>query len=125
MLEELKGELDLSRLHFTGLLPYGELVQLFRRSDLHCYFTRPYVVSWGVFQAAACGARLLVNKFPGLDEVFAEVPELPFVDLDHDDSVINAVLSALQKNFNDHHRQSLLAAGKGLSSAIETWLKLL
>lgn len=125
MLEELRGELDLSRLHFTGLLPYGELVQLFRRTNLHCYFTRPYVVSWGVFQAAACGARLLVNKFPGVDEVFAEGPELPFVDLDHDDSVINAVLSALQKNFNDNKIQSLLVAGKSLSSAIENWLKLL
>ena len=70
MLDELEGRLDLNRLHFTGLINYGELVQLFRRSDLHCYFTRPYVVSWGVFQAVACGARLLVNDFPGLDEVF-------------------------------------------------------
>ena len=77
MLEELKDELDLDRLHFTGLLNYGELVQLFCRSDLHCYFTRPYVVSWGVFQAAACGARLLVNDFPGFDEVFADGPEFP------------------------------------------------
>ena len=55
MLEELKDELDLDRLHFTGLLTYRELVQLFRRSDLHCYFTHPYVVSWGIFQAAAVG----------------------------------------------------------------------
>ena len=81
MLEELKDELDLDRLHFTGLLNYGELVQLFCRSDLHCYFTRPYVVSWGVYQAAACGARLLVNDFPGLDEVFADGPEYPPVIL--------------------------------------------
>ena len=58
MLDELKNDLDLSRIHFTGLLTYGELVQLFRRSNLHCYFTRPYVVSWGIFQAAACGASI-------------------------------------------------------------------
>ena len=54
MLDELKDELDLDRLHFTGLLTYGELVELFRRSNLHCYL-QPYVVSWGVFQAAAVG----------------------------------------------------------------------
>ena len=76
MLEELNDELDLNRLHFTGLLNYGDLVQLFCRSDLHCYFTRPYVVSWGVYQAAACGARLLVNDFAGLDEVFADGPRI-------------------------------------------------
>ena len=50
MLEELKDQLDLNRLHFIGLLSYRELVQLFRRSNLHCYFTRPYVVSWSIFK---------------------------------------------------------------------------
>ena len=83
MLEQLEGQLDLKRLHFTGLLNYGELVQLFRRSDLHCYFTRPYVVSWGVFQAVACGARLPVNDFAGIDEVFDGKPFFSPVDLDH------------------------------------------
>ena len=57
LLQELSGKIDLDRLHFTGLIDYGTLSQLFRRSDLHCYFTRPYVVSWGVFQAAASGCR--------------------------------------------------------------------
>ena len=125
MLDELAGQLDLARLHFTGLLNYGELVQLFRRSDLHCYFTRPYVVSWGVFQAAACGARLLVNDFPGLDEVFAEGPELRLVDLDNVDSLINGVLSGLQQSSNNDERQSILASGKTLDTAVAEWLKLL
>ena len=125
MLDELAGQLDLARLHFTGLLNYGELVQLFRRSDLHCYFTRPYVVSWGVFQAAACGARLLVNDFPGLDEVFAEGPELRLVDLDNVDSLINGVLSGLQQSSNNVERQSILASGKTLDTAVAEWFKLL
>ena len=45
MLDELKNQLDLNRLHFIGLLSCLDLVRLFQRSDLHCYFTRPYVVS--------------------------------------------------------------------------------
>ena len=125
MLDELAGQLDLARLHFTGLLNYGELVQLFRRSDLHCYFTRPYVVSWGVFQAAACGARLLVNDFPGLDEVFAEGSELRLVDLDNVDSLIKGVLSGLQLSSTNDERQPILASGKTLDTAIAEWLKLL
>ena len=32
------------------------------RTDLHCYFTRPYVTSWGLFEAAACGTRLVVSE---------------------------------------------------------------
>ena len=74
MLEELEGGLDLNRLHFTGLINYGELVQLFRRSDLHCCCG--VYVSWGVFQAVACGARLLVNDFPGLMKCSRESPRL-------------------------------------------------
>ena len=96
MLEELEGQLDLERLHFTGLLNYGELVQLFRRSDLHCYFTRPYVVSWGVFQAVACGTRLLVNDFEGIDEVFDGKPFFSPVDLDNQEQINASVIEYLR-----------------------------
>lgn len=97
MLDELKNQLDLSRLHFTGLLSYADLVRLFQRSDLHCYFTRPYVVSWGVFQAAACGANLLVNEFNGLEEVFGGRPINPTVNLEDQESVTNGVLHCLEQ----------------------------
>ena len=121
MLEELQDELDLNRLHFTGLLTYGELVQLFRRSNLHCYFTRPYVVSWGVFQAAACGAQLLVNDFPGLDEVFAEKPTLKPVDLDRQDLVTTSVIEGLSQINSDNKRASSLANGLELASCLDKW----
>ena len=55
MLEELNGKLDLKRLRFTGLLNYGDLVQLF--AEVICIvILLAHVVSWGVYQAAACGA---------------------------------------------------------------------
>ena len=123
MLEELDGELDLNRLHFTGLINYGELIQLFRRSDLHCYFTRHYVVSWGVFQAAACGARLLVNDFPGLDEVFCGDPYLTPVSLDDQSQVTSAVLSGIKSFSRNQH--ILLADGLDLKTSVSKWKKVL
>lgn len=123
LLEELEGQLDLSRLHFTGLLNYGELVQLFRRSDLHCYFTRPYVVSWGVFQAVACGARLLVNDFPGLDEVFDERPLFPPVDLDNQENINASVVHHL--NSRDNSRAVRLPSSLSLSSCMKKWIHLI
>ena len=95
LLEELDGQLDLERLHFTGLVNYGELKQLFWRSDLQCMFSRPYVISWGLFQAAACGARLLVNDGPGLSDVFARPLERPAVNLEDQRAVNDAVLAGL------------------------------
>ena len=123
MLEELEGNLDLNRLHFTGLINYGELVQLLRRSDLHCYFTRPYVVSWGVFQAVACGARLLVNDFPGLDEVFDGKPLLTPVDLNNQENINASVIHHLKSK--DASSVVGLPASLSLASCMKKWTHLI
>ena len=44
MLEETP-DLDLDRLHFTGLLPYGQYRDVIRASSLHLYLTVPFVLS--------------------------------------------------------------------------------
>ena len=64
ILNELGNFTGRERLHFCGLMPYVHYKQLLQRSTLHCYFTRPYVTSWSLFEAAACGARLCVNRCP-------------------------------------------------------------
>ena len=127
MLKELRGQLDLSRLHFTGLLNYGELVQLYRRSDLHCYFTRPYVLSWSVFEAAATGARLLVNDFPGLDEVVNSTSNCMLVNLDDQKSVNLGIINGLESthSMRDIRPCSNLSFGKDLDTALRSWLALI
>lgn len=81
-MQKLLGKLDLGRLHFTGLIDYGILSMVCRRSDLHHNFIRPYVLGWGAFQAAASGCPLLLNKFLGVEEVLESSPEFPYVELD-------------------------------------------
>ena len=49
------------RIHFTGLLSYGDYVNMLKRSNLHCYLTRPYVTSWSFLEAAACGTPMLIS----------------------------------------------------------------
>ena len=121
ILAELDGELDLNRLHFTGLLNYGDLVNLFRRSDLHCYFTRPYVVSWGVFQAAACGAKLLVNSFPGIDEVFASMPDIPPVNLENQDEVTSSVILGLKSFPKEAFSSPTIRTGLSVADCLLKW----
>ena len=101
MLEELNDQLDPTRLHFPGLVNYGELQQLFHRSDLHCYFTRPYVISWGLFQVAACGTPLLVNRFPGVNSVFQDLRHVTLVDLDDQNDLNRQMVSSLQMSFEE------------------------
>ena len=125
LLEELDGQLDLERLHFTGLINYGDYKRLLWRSDLHCMFSRPYVISWGLFQAAACGARLLVNRGPGLAEVFARPLERPAVELDNQAAVTQAVLAGLAEPRSQQLPVANLRPEYELRHCLRQWLALL
>lgn len=60
---------DLSRFVFTGLLPPPQLVQLFALSDLHIYLTVPFVLSWSLMDALACGVTVLASDTPPVREM--------------------------------------------------------
>jgi glycosyltransferase involved in cell wall biosynthesis len=57
----LLDQYDLSRFIFTGLLPTPALAQVFAVSDLHIYLTVPFVLSWSMMDALACGATVLAS----------------------------------------------------------------
>ncbi len=52
---------DLSRIHFVGRMPPSQLAGLLSRSDLHLYFTAPFVLSWSLFNALACECTVLAS----------------------------------------------------------------
>ncbi|BEV35476.1 glycosyltransferase [Synechococcus sp. M16CYN] len=125
MLKELSDQLDLKRLHFVGLLPYRDLAKLMQRSNLYCYFTRPYVVSWSLFEAAACGTRLLINQFEGIDEVLALPSLLPPVNLDDQEEINQAVLRGITLERPHFVQDSLLLPEMDFHHTKHAWLKLL
>ncbi len=52
-----QDDYDLSRIRFLGRMPPAELAKLLAASDLHLYLTTPFVLSWSLLNAMACGAR--------------------------------------------------------------------
>jgi glycosyltransferase involved in cell wall biosynthesis len=52
---------DRDRFIFTGLLDVSKLVDLWSFSDLHLYFTVPFVLSWSMVDALACGCTVLAS----------------------------------------------------------------
>ena len=52
---------DLSRFQFLGLIPPAELAKLFNITDVHVYLTVPFVLSWSLMDALACGATVLAS----------------------------------------------------------------
>ncbi len=68
-LEEL--DLDHSRIHFTGLLPYHEYVQVLQASSAHIYLTWPFVLSWSTIEAMSCGCPLIASDTEPVREIIS------------------------------------------------------
>jgi glycosyltransferase involved in cell wall biosynthesis len=45
----------------VGHLPLAVYRQLLLRSDLHLYFSRPFVLSWSLLEAMACGCSIVAS----------------------------------------------------------------
>lgn len=56
-----QDQFDLSRFVFLGLIPPHELAKLFNITDVHVYLTVPFVLSWSLLNALACGATILAS----------------------------------------------------------------
>ncbi|MDX2244241.1 MAG: glycosyltransferase family 4 protein [Leptolyngbyaceae cyanobacterium bins.302] len=70
MLESLP--LDLSRLHFTGPLPYSQYLQVLQASSVHIYLTRPFVLSWSMLEAMSAGCLVLGSSTAPVQEVIQD-----------------------------------------------------
>ncbi len=67
-----QDQYDLSRFLFTGLLPPNELAKLFSITDLHVYLTAPFVLSWSLMNALACGATVLASDTAPVREMIVD-----------------------------------------------------
>lgn len=122
LLNELEGQLPMNRVLFTGLLNYNDYRSLLWRSDLHCYFTRPYVTSWSLFEAAACGAKLAVNRSAATSGIATD-DSVTWVSLDDQESLNRELKRAL--THPDQGQRSRIQPGFDLDTNLKRWEKLL
>lgn len=69
LLEELKGQLDLERIHFLGRIPHPSLIALFQISSVHVYLSYPFVLGWSLLEAMACGCCIIASEGMPVSEV--------------------------------------------------------
>ncbi|MGB5636538.1 MAG: glycosyltransferase family 4 protein [Waterburya sp.] len=67
-----KFPLDMNRIHFTGLLPYDEYLQVLQASSVHIYLTRPFVLSWSMLEALSTGCLIVASDTAPVTEVIED-----------------------------------------------------
>jgi glycosyltransferase involved in cell wall biosynthesis len=71
-LREIEGKADLSRVHFTGKIPYPAYLDLLRKSSVHVYLTYPFVLSWSLLEAMSAGCLVVASRTPPVEEVIRD-----------------------------------------------------
>ena len=90
-----KFDFDLSRLHFTGRLPYSQYLQVLRASSAHVYLTRPFVLSWSMLEAMSAGCLVIASNTPPVTEIIQDGVNGILVDFFSTQEIANRVEEAL------------------------------
>ncbi len=93
MLEKL--DLDLTRIHFTGLLPYSQYLKVLQASSVHVYLTRPFVLSWSMLEALSTGCLVVGSKTPPVEEVIQDRVNGLLVDFFSPEAIVERIIEVL------------------------------
>jgi glycosyltransferase involved in cell wall biosynthesis len=97
LLRELDGRIDLSRVHFTGKIPYTQYVELLRRSSVHVYLTYPFVLSWSLLEAMSAGCLVVGSRTPPVQEAIRDGENGLLVDFFSAEAIAERVDFALSR----------------------------
>ena len=70
MLREVK--LDPARTHFVGRLPHAKYLRVLQVSAAHVYLSYPFVLSWSLLEAFACGVPIIGSDTAPVREVMRD-----------------------------------------------------
>ena len=97
MLDELSDELDLSRVHFLGKVPYLTYIKVLQISCVHVYLTYPFVLSWSMLEAMSAGCLVVGSRTPPVEEVIHHGTNGLLVDIFSLDEIADRVIEGLEE----------------------------
>jgi glycosyltransferase involved in cell wall biosynthesis len=94
MLREVK--VDAARTHFLGKVPYAQYLKVLQVSAAHMYLTYPFVLSWSMLEAKACGALVIGSDTAPVREVIRDGENGRLVRFFDSDAIAQRVVHALE-----------------------------
>jgi glycosyltransferase involved in cell wall biosynthesis len=91
-----RGQHDLDRFRFFGWVPPENLLRILCMSDLHIYLTVPFVLSWSLLDAMACGCTVLASDTEPVREVIHHERNGLLAGFSDIDALTRAAVSVLE-----------------------------
>ena len=113
---------DMSKFIFTGLVPVTTLVELLSLSDLHLYWTVPFVLSWSLMNALSCGCTVLASDTAPVREMIEDGRNGRLCDFFDVDGFATRAIEILRDPTAFRHLSEEAAAGIRRDYAIDVTL---
>jgi len=94
-LKEVADQIDLSRVHFVGTVPYNAFIGLLQVSACHVYLTYPFVLSWSMLEAMSAGCLVVGSSTQPVEEVIRHGENGLLVDFFRPGEIAEQVVQAL------------------------------
>lgn len=129
LLSEVGDKLDLSRVVFTGQIPYAAYRSLLQVSAAHVYLTYPFVLSWSALEAMSCGCLLLGSATPPVLEVLEHEKNGLLFEFFDQEALVRQVTDALARPedyapLRENARKTVVE-GYGIERGIREYVALL
>src|SRR4051812_42878504 len=93
-LDEVKGSIDPSRVHFTGQVPHREMLAALSVSRAHVYYTYPFVLSWSLLEAMASECLVIASDTAPVRDAIRSGENGLLLDFFDHDALAGALIEA-------------------------------
>jgi glycosyltransferase involved in cell wall biosynthesis len=94
-LDEVRDQLDMSRVHYVGKLAYTNFTKLLQISSVHIYLTYPFVLSWSLLEAMSLGCAIVASNTAPVREAITHNENGLLVDFFDREDLCQAVCDLL------------------------------
>ena len=92
---EITGQVDWSKIHFLGRLPYDRYLKVLQVSAVHVYLTYPFVLSWSMLEAMSAGCLVVGSATAPVQDVIQDGENGLLVDFFDRDALAQKIAQAL------------------------------
>jgi glycosyltransferase involved in cell wall biosynthesis len=125
--EPLKHQVDWSRVHFVGHLPYQDYLRVLQVSAAHIYLTYPFVLSWSMLESMAAGCVVVGSDTAPVREVIRHEDNGLLVDFFDSEAIAGTLARVLEEkpqHLRDRARQTIVEGYDLTTHCLPQWVEM-